>query len=74
MIYDEEAQDVGCGGSGCGCSAVVASGHLFPLLSSGAYRKIGLIGTGAMMSPQSIMQGLSIPSVAHMVTLQSANE
>ena len=74
MIYDEEAQDVGCGGSGCGCSAVVASGHLLSLLSSGAYRKIGLIGTGAMMSPQSIMQGLSIPSVAHMVTLQSANE
>ncbi len=71
MIYDESAQNVGCGGSGCGCSAVVTCGHLFSLLSSGFCKKIGVIGTGAMMSPQSVTQGLSIPAIAHMAVLKS---
>ena len=30
MIFDLERQDVHCGGSGCGCSAAVLTGHLLP--------------------------------------------
>ena len=71
MIYDTENQDVGCGGSGCGCSAVVTCGYLYTqLLQKKAERGL-LIGTGAMMSPQSLLQGQSIPAVAHLIELES---
>ena len=69
MIYDREQQDTHAGGSGCGCSAAVLACHLLPRLASGALKRILLIGTGAMMSPQSIQQGQYIPAVAHLVCL-----
>ena len=67
LIYDCDAQDKHAGGSGCGCSAVVLSSYLLPLLESGEASDILLIGTGAMMSPSSIQQGFSIPAVAHLL-------
>lgn len=67
MIFDRERQDTHSGGSGCGCSAVVLACELLPKLESGKLRDILFIGTGAMMSPSSINQGLSIPAVAHLV-------
>ncbi|MBO5702129.1 MAG: stage V sporulation protein AD [Clostridia bacterium] len=71
MIYDAEAQDVHAGGSGCGCSAVVLASHLFPKLKSGEISEILFYGTGAMMSPSSLKQGLAIPAVAHLLRLRS---
>lgn len=73
MIYDLKTQSVGCGGSGCGCSAVVTAGYFYENLKNGTLSKIALIGTGAMMSPKSLKQGLSIPAVAHLVTLKSGS-
>lgn len=70
MIYDIENQSAGCGGSGCGCSAVVTCGYIFDALSKNKMKNAAIIGTGAMMSPQSLLQGLSIPSVAHLVTFE----
>lgn len=67
LIYDCKAQDKHSGGSGCGCSAVVLSSYLLPLLESGEASDILLIGTGAMMSPSSIQQGYAIPAVAHLL-------
>lgn len=67
MIYDTENQDVGCGGSGCGCSAVVSCGYLYNLLYENKIKNCLIVGTGAMMSPKSILQGHDIPSVAHLV-------
>ena len=71
LIYDRERQDVHAGGSGCGCSAVVLASHLLPKLRSGEYRKILFLATGAMMSPDSVKQGESIPSIAHLLELNS---
>ena len=71
LIYDCKAQDKHAGGSGCGCSAVVLSAYLLPMLQSGDAENILLIGTGAMMSPSSILQGASIPAVAHLLYLSS---
>lgn len=68
LIYNS-SQDVHAGGSGCGCSAVVLAGHILPKIMSGALRNILFIGTGALMSPTSVLQGESIPSVAHLVNL-----
>ncbi len=70
MIYDVENQSVGQGGSGCGCSAVVTSAKIIPELEEGKIKKAAVIGTGAMMSPQSLLQGLSIPAVAHLAVFE----
>ena len=70
MIYDLNKQDVCCGGSGCGCSAVTFCGYIYNRMLKGKLKKVLLIGTGAMMSPQSLLQGLSIPAVAHLVEFE----
>ena len=70
LIYDLEKQDVFCGGSGCGCSAVTFCSHIYQEMKKGVFKRVLLIGTGAMMSPQSLLQGLSIPAVAHLVELE----
>ncbi len=71
MIYDIPNQSVGAGGSGCGCSAVVTSAFILNKMSKGAIKNAAVIGTGAMMSPQSLLQGLSIPSVAHLISFKA---
>ena len=70
IIFDRETQDVHSGGSGCGCSAVVLASYILPKLKSGELKKALLIGTGAMMSPSSLKQGLSIPAIAHLIKLE----
>ena len=74
MIYSRDTQDTHAGGSGCGCSAAVLASYLLPKLATGELHRILLLGTGAMMSPQSIQQGESIPAVAHLVCLASKEE
>lgn len=71
LIYDSEKQDKHSGGSGCGCSAVVLSAYILPMLKSGDLSNVLLVGTGAMMSPSSIQQGASIPAVAHLLRFSS---
>ena len=71
MIYDVQKQDMHSGGSGCGCSAVVLASHILPKIERGELCDVLFIGTGAMMSPTSIQQGLSIPAVAHLVRITS---
>lgn len=70
LVYDTENQDVSCGGSGCGCSAVTFCGYIFDRMKKKELQKVLLVGTGAMMSPQSLLQGLSIPAVAHLVEFE----
>ena len=70
LIYDISKQKVSCGGSGCGCSAVVTAAYLSDKLRYGEIGKLSLIGTGAMMSTTSVDQGSSIPGIAHLVTLE----
>lgn len=63
-------QDVQCGASGCGCSAIVLSAHLLGKLEAGDYRRILFVATGALMSPATNMQGDTIPCIAHGVILE----
>jgi len=69
MIYDIERQDVHSGGSGCGCSAGVLCGAILPDMLAYKYHKILFVTTGALMSPTVNLQGESIPSIAHLVSL-----
>ncbi len=69
MIYDRERSDKHAGGSGCGCSAVVAAGHILPEMRAGRLADVLLVGTGALLSPQAVQQGRSIPGVAHLIRI-----
>ena len=73
MIYSRSEQDMHSGGSGCGCSAVVMASYILPKIARGELRNVLFIGTGAMMSPSSIQQGLSIPSVGHLLRFCPSN-
>ena len=70
LIYDREGQDTHSGGSGCGCSASVMSAHIIPEIEKGRYKKVLFVASGAMMSPDSIKQGESIPAVGHLLMLE----
>lgn len=69
LIFDNTTQDVHSGGSGCGCSAITLCGYLLEQLKSGKLKKILFCGTGALLSPTSTQQGLSIPGVCHAVCI-----
>ena len=69
MIFDREKQDGHAGGAGCGCSASVLCSVLLTQLQQGKLKDILFIATGALMSPTSMQQGESIPSIAHLVHL-----
>lgn len=69
MVYDLKKQDMHAGGSGCGCSGVVVASHLMEQFRQKKCKDILFLGTGALMSPGSVMQKLSIPGIAHLVRL-----
>ncbi len=71
MIFSQHTQDTHSGGSGCGCSAVVLGSYLLPRLATGKIRRMLFMATGALMSPDSIKQGNSIPGVGHLLCLET---
>ena len=74
IVFDRENQDMHAGGSGCGCSALVLGAKILPEIEAGKLHEVLFIGTGALMSPTSLQQGLSIPAVAHLVHFSSKNK
>ncbi|MEL1136436.1 stage V sporulation protein AD [Desulfitobacterium sp. THU1] len=70
LIYDKK-QDVHAGASGCGCSAVVFAGHILDKIKSGEYKRVLLVGSGALHSQTSSLQGESIPGIGHAVVIEA---
>lgn len=70
LVFDNTCQDVHSGGSGCGCSAITLCGYLLDKLNTGKLKRILFCGTGALLSPTSIQQGLPIPGVCHAVAIE----
>lgn len=69
-IFDKERQKVNCGGSGCGCSAVVSCGYIYKNIIQGNLKKILIVSTGALLSTTTSLQGESIPGIAHAVSIE----
>lgn len=69
MIFDVNDKDIAAGGSGCGCSASVFCTHIMNKLINKELNRILFIPTGALLSPTSTNQGLSIPAIAHLVEI-----
>lgn len=70
MMFYRNSQDVHAGGSGCGCSASILNSLIFRQLINGELKNVLFVATGALLSPVSVMQGESIPSIAHGVLLK----
>ena len=73
MLYDT-SQDVHAGASGCGCSAAVLCAHILPQMRRGMLRRVLFVGTGALLSGVSPLQGETIPCIAHAVLLKAGEE
>lgn len=73
-IFNAEKQGTNAGGSGCGCSAVVATGYLLKNMLKGKFKRILLVSTGALLSPTSSLQGETIPGIAHAVCIEFGGE
>lgn len=67
LMFDRDAQDTHSGGSGCGCAASVLSAYVLPEMERGHLRNVLFIASGAMMSPDSLKQGLAIPAIGHLL-------
>ncbi len=72
LLFGCDSQDVHSGGSGCGCSASVISGHILKRFQSGEFHDVLYIATGALMNADSTKQGSSIPGIAHLVHISSS--
>ncbi len=70
MIYSVD-QKCYQGGSGCACSATIFNSFIMDKLSSGEYKRIAYLATGALMSTQSCYQGETIPCISHAVVVES---
>lgn len=71
ILYDRLTQNVGAGGSGCGCSASVLCAHILPAMRKHIWNRVLFCATGALMSPTSAQQGSSIPGICHAVVLEN---
>ena len=71
LIFDAETQDTHAGGSGCGCGAVTLTGFVLKLMSEKKLNRVLFMATGALLSPTSTLQGESIPSVAHAISISN---
>ncbi len=70
LLFDRETQDTHSGGSGCGCSGAVTASYILERFRLGKVKNVLLVGTGALMSPASVQQGLSIAGIGHLVRLE----
>ena len=70
MIYDY-SDNVYAGGSGPACMPLVVYSNIIPKLKNKEIRKVLLIATGALMSPTTINQKMTIPSISHAICLEA---
>ncbi|HWQ42349.1 MAG TPA: stage V sporulation protein AD [Desulfosporosinus sp.] len=70
MIFDA-SQDVHAGASGCGCSSIVFAGEIMKRIKVGELKRVLLVGSGALHSSTSSLQGESIPGIGHAVVIEA---
>lgn len=71
LIYDENNQDTGAGGSGCACSATVFASHILSKIKDGVWKRVLFVPTGALMSKVSFYEGQTVPGIAQAVVVES---
>lgn len=69
MLYGK-TQPVYAGASGPACAPLVTYGYIFSLMKKKKLKKVLLVATGALMNPTMVNQKLTIPAIAHAVSLE----
>ena len=72
LLYDLKKQPVKAGASGPACLPLVSYGYIFDMMRKKKLKKVLLVATGALMSTTMVNQKLSIPAIAHAVSLEVA--
>lgn len=70
MIFDTEKQPVYAGGSGPACAPLVTYSYIMNKMQKKEYQRVLLVATGALHSPTVVNQKLSIPAIAHAISLE----
>lgn len=70
LLYDRDKQPVYAGASGPACLPLVTYGYIFNKMKSGIYKRVLIIATGALMNTSSVNQKLTIPAIAHALSLE----
>ena len=70
MIYDLDNQPVFAGGSGPACAPLVAFSYVLEQMKKKELKHVLVVATGALFSPTMTNQKLSIPSIAHAISLE----
>lgn len=70
MIYDIENQPVYAGGSGPACAPLVTYGYIFKLMEQKKLKRILLVATGSLHSVATVNECMTIPSIAHAISLE----
>lgn len=70
MIFDIDHQPVYAGGSGPACLPLVAYSYVIDKMKKGELNRVLLVATGALMNTTMVNQKLSIPSIAHAISLE----
>ncbi|ROR27308.1 stage V sporulation protein AD [Mobilisporobacter senegalensis] len=70
-IFNKEEQDTHSGGSGCACSAITLTGHVFKKLENKEWKKVLFVPTGALLSKVSFNEGNTVPGIAHGVIIEA---
>lgn len=72
LLYDLDKQPVYAGGSGPACLPLVVYGYIFEQMKKGKLRRVLLVATGALMSQTTANQKMTIPAIAHAISLEVA--
>lgn len=70
MIFDLDNQPVYAGASGPACAPLVTYGYIFNKMKKKEITKVLLVATGALMSPTMVNEKMTIPSIAHAISLE----
>lgn len=73
MIYDIEKQKVFAGGSGPACVSITVASYIMEKIKQNVFKRVLVIGTGALINPLMNNQKLSIPVIAHAIELEGLN-
>lgn len=71
MLYDLENQPVYAGASGPACGPLVTYSYIFDMMKKKKLKRVLLVATGALMNPSMVNQKLTIPAIAHAVSLEA---
>lgn len=70
VVYGDDPKRC-CGGSGCGCSALVMCAKILNEFKDKKIKKVLYAATGALLSASSTLQGETIPSIVHGVCIEA---